>query len=151
MAFPEPTDTTGPRGRTEPANRWARRNFEDLPERRRTAVTAAARTLWRARTHTPAKAWDAALDQDWRTHITVADEDTFSTLCTPVLGGGTHTAHPRDHDHQAVHPLCRTMDRNQRLTRYRITTGEITCRTCLEQRARRAEVAPCACCHDTPA
>ncbi|WP_331773357.1 hypothetical protein OG948_59255 (plasmid) [Embleya sp. NBC_00888] len=79
-------------------------------------------------------------------------------MCTSVLGGETHTAHPRDHDHEVVHPLCRTMDRNQLLTRYRVTTGEITCRTCLEQRecraaarARRAEAAPCACCHDTPA
>ncbi|MFI1584748.1 hypothetical protein [Embleya sp. NPDC020630] len=158
MTTTEPTPSTGPRGQTEPDDRWTRPTFEALPERRRAAVTAAAGALWRAKTHTPAKAWDAALSADWRIHLDAPDEDDYTTVCTPVTGGRTHTAQPRDpeHEYQAVYPLCRTMDRNQRLTHYRITTGELTCRTCIgyregraAARARRADAAPCTCCHDT--
>lgn len=61
--------------------------------------------------------------------------------CATVLGGGaTHAAYDGDDDDR-VSPLCRMGGQNNRLTHYRIVTGDVTCKTCTryrEIRARRA-------------
>jgi hypothetical protein len=138
-------DTSGPKGQEEPpagragsrydhrGYRWGRLPSED----RRNAVRARAGDLYRAGTHTPVKAWDAALNEDFLAHMEVPAEDSFG-VCVPVMGGAGHTFTP-DGDFPPV-PTCRSMDRNSRGTAYRVVDhGVVTCDTCLTYRARRQE------------
>jgi hypothetical protein len=142
-----PVDTSGPKGQeAPPAPRhggFSPRAYEftSLPtQERQDAVRARAGALYRAGTHSPMKAWDAALKEDWSEALkarVLPAEDTFE-MCASVLGGAvdTHTA-VVDGDYP-VYPLCRTMGQNSRGTHYQVVThGDITCTTCLGYRAGR--------------
>ncbi len=137
-------DTSGPKGQERPVRGTgaaaAGRSYTfDLidTQTRKDAVRARAGELYRAGTHTPVKAWDAALNEDWFTHLGPVPDESEYGVCVPVMGGAGHTFTP-DGDFPPV-PTCRTMDRNSRGTGYReVDGGDVTCTTCLMYRDRRA-------------
>jgi hypothetical protein len=137
----------GPKGQTEPpkpraGSRYDYRGYQwsRLPsEARRNAVRARAGALCVAGTHTPAKAWDAALREDFATYTPVPDESTYA-LCVPAMGGDVHLTNDTPEGDYPPVPHCRTMNSNSRGTAYRfVDHGDVTCEKCLTYRARRQE------------
>lgn len=139
-------DTSGPKGQEKPqaprGSGYDHRGslWHSLPsDARRDAVRAHAGQLFRSGTHTPVKAWDAALREDFVSKSDFPSEDSFS-LCVPVMGGEVHLTSDKPEGGYPPVPHCRTMDRNNRGTSYRfVEHGDVTCGKCLTYRARRQE------------
>lgn len=131
----------GPKGETEPRNRWRALDLRTLPVGRRRAVIAHAARLHAEGGRTPASCWKAALEADWRAQIAAApipSEDDF-VRCMSVLGGEVHDAPREQAGDFHMLPICRTGEMTNQGTRYRKTSGELTCQHCIRQRDRRAE------------
>ncbi|MFD8597639.1 hypothetical protein ACFV1L_21815 [Kitasatospora sp. NPDC059646] len=139
-AIAEANLPAGPLGLAAPKHWLQAMSFRSLPVRRRARVLArAAEICGTGRAH--ARAFQAAMQEDWTEYLAsqpVPDESEFGH-CIALGGGEIHT-YDRSLDHGLVHPMCRTMDQNNRLTRYRTTQAAApTCRHCISYRDHRAE------------
>lgn len=135
----------GPKGTTEPKAQAARMNVRCCGTLHRYNILAEAARLHAEGGRTVAKAWKDAIAADWQRRLAeyrIPDEDQLEQ-CVSILGGEVHTASlpedATDLDRAHVHPVCRSMTQNSRLTKYRITKGEITCTNCIIARENRAK------------
>lgn len=135
---------TGPGGKTVPGRRGHRDSMAIMPFARRVYVLSLAASLYDG-TRTIAECWKEAFAQEWHDRCNnrnIPAEDTYR-MCMSVLGGEVHTAITFERDGKIidVSPLCRTMDRNSRMTKYRLmaedTHADITCDKCRGYRDKR--------------
>lgn len=133
----------GPAGNRTPTRQGDRNSMSIMEFSRRVRVLSLAASLYDG-TRTVSACWKEAFAQEWREHCdAVRTEEADFRLCVPQLGGEVHTATVFERDGKVidVSPLCRTMNQNSRMTKYRLipedTHADITCAKCLEYRARR--------------
>lgn len=131
---------SGPKGTELPQAQWKASHVRTMDPMQRYNLIAEAARLHSEDGLTVAKAWQAAIDADWKRLLAatpVRDEDEYEN-CLSVLGGKVHTATPDDDPKMHTLPLCRTGGQNHMRTRYATTKLNITCTTCIEQREYRA-------------